>query len=232
MKISESTINLMTLISTVSDSMWFIPGKFQRAINGPATDYSMMLDLELDDEWPVEFGVAEIRSFIGSIRQFNNPEMTIENNNLYLFDSRIKQVYHSAEKLVVNYPPHYNAPNVTNLLTFKLSSDVFKSIINLVSFSDLTHGFFVAERGKGIFFYFDNPEYDNKNKFNYRVSESYEGDNLSIPVHMDLVKKIKIDDYDVEVANGLVRFRNENKSSTYYLGLAADTKKAKVNVII
>jgi hypothetical protein len=231
MKISESAISLMTLISTVSDSMWFIPGKFQRAVNGPATDYSMMLDLELEEDWPVEFGVAEIRSFIGSIRQFTNPELTIEHNNLYLYDKNIKQVYHSAEKLVVNYPPHYNPPNINNLLTFKLSADIFKSIINLVSFSDLTHGFFVAEKGKGIFFYFDNPEYDNKNKFNYKVSESYEGDNLSIPVHMDLVKKMKVDNYDVDVANGVVRFRND-RNFTYYIGLAADTKRAKVNVII
>ena len=102
MKFDEWTLKVLKNFSTIEEGLWFRKGSVQATI---AESKKMFASARLKQEFPQEFGVADLSRFIAALGLFKEPEIEFGERYLTVNDGSRRLDYGYADKKTIRMPP-------------------------------------------------------------------------------------------------------------------------------
>jgi hypothetical protein len=100
MKLSENTITILNNFSGINANLWFNEGNKLKTI---ADQRNIFAKVELEDEFPQEFGIYDMKQFLGVMNLVQEPALDFEDKYLTVMNEaeniKIKYFYSSKDHL-------------------------------------------------------------------------------------------------------------------------------------
>jgi len=94
MKLSPETVSLLKNYSSINPSVLFKPGQ---VISTISPQRSVFAKAAVKEEFPRQFGIAELNKFLGVLSMFKDPELRFFDNYLEVFSGKQKVRYTYAD---------------------------------------------------------------------------------------------------------------------------------------
>lgn len=134
MIISRATMAILKNFTTINQSMVFNTGKSQNVVS---TTKTVMATVELEEEFPVKFGIFDMNQFLNVLSSFDEP--VLEFNDKFVKISKDKQVikYRYSEPSLITTLTDEAIEKLSNIIkqdcTFTLQKDVLKKVQDMAS---------------------------------------------------------------------------------------------------
>lgn len=102
MKLSPETISVLKNYSTINPSVLFKPGNLVATISPQRSVFAKAV---VKEEFPRQFGIAELNKFLGVLSMFKDPELRFFDNYLEVFSGKQKVRYTYADPSAILTPP-------------------------------------------------------------------------------------------------------------------------------
>ena len=213
MKLSENTLSVLKNFATINDNIVFRSGNIQRVF---ADDHAILGEAELDESFPIEFGIYEFNQFLGNISTMNDPELEFNDTFVTMEDNEGSFCFHGCPLQMIKNAPtkslELNDPDVT----FDLSNTLLTKIIKLANVNSLPHLSIIGEDGKLLLKAHQRGN-DTSNKLAIEIGK----------IDKDFIATIKTenlkvipDDYEIQVKVGaFTKFTSKSKKITYFIAL-------------
>lgn len=220
MKLSQRTLSILRNFSEIVENKGIVlkPGNFQSAISD---NESLVVEVTLDEEIPVEFGIYELKKFISNLKYLGDDcDVTFDENNAYLKFQNFMLTYRGSAVSLIATPRgkvKMNDFDVEMSLpqeTLKNAKDLaLMNGLDAISFIGTDDGLYIKifnrtdkDSGKGQFYLGEN---STGKKFESRFLLS----DLRL-MQMDYLVRIKFDE--------IACFMNDERGIRYYIGLEAE----------
>lgn len=113
MKLSDKTTSILSSFGAINNSIYIEPGNVIKV--KPEISSSPTAKAIIDDEFPVAFGIYEVKKFLSLINLFDDPDLEFEDNVVYISDKRSKATWRSSPEENITHPPYdkdYKLPSV------------------------------------------------------------------------------------------------------------------------
>jgi len=167
MKLSKKTLLILDNFSKINNSMIFQKGKEQRVNTNNKTIFG---DVEFDEEFPVEFGIWDLKQLLSVISLFTDPEIDFEKEKLVIKEGKRKVNYlYSDIGLIKFFKNKVTLPNVD--IQFNLSKD---TLTQLHKVAKVFNGEYIAVVGdkEKIYLQTINPKNDQQSSGSFEVGET------------------------------------------------------------
>lgn len=213
MQLSERTISILKNFATINDSLLFNAGSTQRTIDSADT---IQCDATIDEEFPMSFGIYDLRTFLANIAALKNPDITFGPSFLTITDGTIKIDYFYASPKTIKSP----SDGTINLgepdLKFTLTNQAFQRLVKIADLNGLFLVKVIGKNGEIIMRATDNT--DTSNVVDMKV-DSYDGDDFEVTFAIDNLKLLP-DDYVISLYIGALGiFENSSNTLKYYITL-------------
>lgn len=215
MKLSELTLTALKNFATINESIILRPGSVIRTMS---TEEHIFAEVEVDDVFPVEFGIYDLNNFLGNIDVLNNPDLNFTEKVVHMDDGAIALSYYGAKSTSLITAPE--AGKRINLkspdATFDLTKDIFQKMMKIASMNKLAYLGVVGENGLIKIKTYDKKNPDSNNA--YTPVGNFEGDDFTALFKVEHLKMLP-DDYVVEMKNGVfAKFSSKNRKLQYVIG--------------
>jgi hypothetical protein len=217
MKLQAETLAILKNFSNINPNLKISPGNILRTISPSKTPYA---EAEIPDSFPSDFRIYDLRSFLGIISAFQEPELEFLGDTLEVSEGHSKVRLQSASPEIVGEPKvikSFPEPDVT----FTLTSELFKrvqSISNILQSPDLT--MFAADGTMKLIA--RDKKNSSKDTFEYYLGETDK--NFEANFKFEQIKFI-LDDYEVSISKlKAAQFSAKSRKLVYIVGLEADSK--------
>lgn len=218
MQLSKRTVSLLKNLSSINQNILIRAGKELTTIT---REKHIVARMDVEETFPVEFGIYELNSFLASLSLFNEPELTFEDKYVQISEKGqkrggIKYYYSSPAVLVYNqrpiqFPP---APDLTFELTEEQLGKAQKAAA-VLCVSDLV----IAGDEEGISLIVYDKKRKVANDFEIQISDKPH-EEFKVNLRQDNLKMIA-GDYSVAVYKmGMVAFTS--KDGTVQYGVAME----------
>lgn len=127
MKISARTKQLLKNFASLNSNILFSPGGKISSINNIKTMYA---EAEVEEVFPVEFGVYDLNEFLGALSLFDDPEVDFQENEAVISSGKTQVRYLPADASVLVTPPKGGLKGGKDPLTsFDLEADALAGVL-------------------------------------------------------------------------------------------------------
>ena len=213
MQLSERTISILKNFATINDSLLFSAGSVQRTIDSMDT---IQCDAKLDEDFPISFGIYDLRTFLANVAALKNPDITFGPSYLTITDGTITIDYFYASPKTIKSPEEGSINLGSPDVKFTLTNQTFQRLIKIADLNGMPILQVIGKNGEIIMRATDKT--DTSNKVDMKV-DSFTGDDFSVTFTIDNLKLLP-DDYEVSLyVDGLCIFENTGKTLKYYITL-------------
>ena len=213
MQLSKRTVSLLKNLSSINQNILIRAGKELTTIT---REKHIVARMDVEETFPVEFGIYELNSFLASLSLFNEPELTFEDKYVQISEKGqkrggIKYYYSSPAVLVYNqrqiqFPP---SPDFTFELTEEQLGKAQKAAA-VLGVSDLV----IAGDEEGISLIVYDKKRKVANDFEIQISDKPH-EEFKVNLRQDNLKMIA-GDYSVAVYKmGMVAFTSNDGTVQY-----------------
>lgn len=221
MKLSKSTVDILKNFSQIGSSMLIRPGNRQTVLHNAGAMYA---EAYLKDDFPIEFGIDGLSTFINNIGFFADPDIEFQTDRVVIGNPSMNIVFRSASKKVLTLGPE----NIDEILTLKkvdaefvITFDSLKKIIKMSNMNGLPHISIIGKDGK-IFMKGFDAESDQSNEGNVALGE-YTGNDFKVVFVAENLAKLIEQDYNVKVdQDKYAKFTNMDGSLIYTVSLKTE----------
>lgn len=196
MKLSENTLSVLKNFSAINSGLVLQKGKTQKTIS---PEKSILVEVELDDSLPEQFGIYDLNQFLGNISTLNSPELTFSDSAVVMNDGEINFNYYSCSTNLIVSPPDKELKLKQTDVSFTLTNAVLTKLLRLASMNNLTHLSVVGQNGE-IRLQTHEKANDTSNHASFKLND-YNGEDFTASFKVDNIKLIP-GDYDVEIQLG------------------------------
>lgn len=213
MKLSESTLSVLKNFSTINSGVVLQKGKSQKTIS---PDKSILVEAELEDDIPVQFGIYDLPQFLGNVTTLQNPDLSFQDNHVVMNDGQFRLTYYSCSPNLISVPPDKKLEMKNVDVAFGLSSAVIHKLLML---SRMNNFLMVSVIGKdGKLSLRAHADADTSNDVAIEMSD-YSGEDFTAKFKTEHIKMVP-DDYNVKIAfNAFATFENQKGTLKYYVAL-------------
>lgn len=214
MKLSQSSVKVLKNFSVINKSIWVDKGKKLTTVS--PREQSIVAIADLDDEFPVSFGLLDIPQFLSAISNFDSDKYDIEFGefSMKVKDGQYKLDYPYAEKRVIhNMPPEDLEMELPgSLIEFDITQKIWQNTVKMLHILGVD-SFVLVGDGKNISLKAHTPKDPTSSVFDAAVGLTDKKFNLIFKG--DYVGALLDGDYRVTVSDGLTLFKTANVS--YYI---------------
>lgn len=145
MKLSESTMSVLKNFSNINEGVLLRKGKLQRTL---APDKSVLVEVELAEDIPQDFGIYDLPQFLGNVSTLNNPELNFSGQNVVIDDGEIKLTYKGSAPSMIFSPPDQTLKLKEVNVQFDLSNSGLQKLLKIALMNDHSILSVVGESGK------------------------------------------------------------------------------------
>ena len=102
MKLSENTLSVLKNFSSINSGLVLQKGNVQKTIS---PEKSILVEAELEDIIPEQFGIYDLNQFLGNVTTLGNPDLTFTENSVLMYDGDITFNYYSCSPNLIVSPP-------------------------------------------------------------------------------------------------------------------------------
>jgi hypothetical protein len=222
MKLSEFALTSLKNFSTINDGIVLRPGSVLRTVS---TEGNIFAEAEVDDVFPVEFGIYDLNNFLGNIGALANPELEFNDKQVVMDDGTISFSYFGAKSVdLIDAPPAGKKVKLDNPdVTFDLPKDTMQKLMKLASMNGLTYINVVGEGGTLKLRTYDKSNPDSNSALT--PVGNYQGDDFTAMFKIEHLKMLP-DDYVVDMKKGVFsRFTSKTRKLKYYITETQKTDK-------
>ena len=218
MKLSKSTLDVLTNFKEINQSILFKQGNRLRTIS---VMKNILAEATITEELPQDFGIYDLSQFLNGIDLYNNPELDFENDGYVVIkEGRSRSKYFFADPSVIITPPEKSIDLPSEDVTFDLSTDQLVKLLKAAAIYQLPDLAVVGGEGVVKVLVRDKKN-DTSNDFSIIVGETDSTFSFNFKV-----ENIKIlpGTYTVVVSQKLLsRFTNKNQDLVYFIALEPDS---------
>lgn len=222
MKLSEKTLKVLKTFADINSSLLFRKGTLQKTLH---IDDVIIVNADLPDDFPVEFGIYDLSEFLANYSTMNNPDLTFSDTYLTMKDDNISLKYfYCAPNLIRNADKNLSKLDFTKPdATFQLDQNSFAKLMKVGQLNGFTH--LTVNGADGVLTAtMLVPGNDSSNSVTYEISD-YDGNPFEVSFAVEYLKLIPAK-YTVDFLKiGLARFTSEDGTLTYYIATHKKEKK-------
>lgn len=224
MKLSKNTLEIIKNYSQINQNLVIQPGNVLTVCNGGGKEdgkgVTIFAEANLEEDFPVEFGIYDINEFLGVLSLFKEPELDFQENFVLVKQDNFSVKYwRSATNLLSHVKKKINFPEVD--IEFSLSSNQFGSLLKAASILSVQNVIFNGD-GENITVQVSDKKNSTSNNFSIKLEESsqlfeavFRVDNL----------KMLVDDYKVCFSRRMIsKFESQNRNLQYYIGVEQESR--------
>jgi len=207
MKICDATFDVLKNFSTINQSLAFKSGNVVRTVS---PQKNILAQATVSESFPVDFAIYELNQFLGLSTLFEDPDFDFGTARVTIKEGSSKANYTYADPSMITTPPEKNIDLPSQEVTFRLTKDDFKRVLNGAHGLQLPE---VVVRGAdgNISFVATDTKNPNSNEFSAEVGTT---DSTFQFVFKTENMKFLPDDYGVTIsAKGIAHF---NGSTVQY----------------
>ena len=145
MKLSENTLSVLKNFSSINSGIVLQKGNLQKTIS---PEKSILVEAEVEDVLPEQFGIYDLNQFLGNISTLNNPDLTFTDNAVLMNDGDIKFNYYSCSTNLIVSPPDKELKLKQVDVSFSLTNAILTKLLRLAAMNNLTHLSVVGKNGE------------------------------------------------------------------------------------
>lgn len=196
MKLSENTLGVLKNFSSINSGLVLQQGKVQKTIS---PEKSILVEVELEDAIPNQFGIYDLNQFLGNVTTLGNPDLTFEEKSVMMNDGEITLNYYSCSTNLIVSPPDKELKLKQTDVSFRLTNAVLSKLLKLAAMNNLTHLSVVGKNGE-IRLQTHEKANDTSNHASFKLND-YDGADFAASFKVENIKLIP-GDYDVEIQLG------------------------------
>jgi hypothetical protein len=214
MKFSEATLAMLKNFATINAGVVLNPGHVQRTWS---IDMSILVEVELEENMPTQFGIYDLNQFLGNITTLSDPELDFTSERVVMKDSSMNILYRSCDANLIKSPPNKSLSIDNPDITFDLSQATLTKMLRLASMNNLSTISVIGTDGRMKMQAHDKSN-DKSNEVFSDLCE-WTGEDFSCMFKVDNLKIIP-DDYVVEIKkNAFSKFASKNRKLKYFITL-------------
>lgn len=217
MKLSDFSLAVLKNFSTINDGIVLRPGSIVRTVN---EEQSIFAEAEVDDQFPVEFGIDDLNNFLGNVTTIGNPELSFEANTVLISDGKFSLNYKAhAPDLITAPPPGKKVKLDDPDVTFDLPKETLAKLLKLAAMNGLPNLSVIGSNGE---LKLQTHEKADKNSNSaYTPVGPFVGEDFTATFKTENLKMIP-DEYVVDLKKGLfARFTSKTRKLKYFIALEA-----------
>ena len=196
MKISENTLSVLKNFSAINSGLVLQKGNIQKTIS---PEKSILVEVELEDAIPSQFGIYDLNQFLGNVSTLGNPDLNFTENSVMMNDGDIAFNYYSCSPNLIVSPPDKELKLKQVDVSFTLTNAILTKLLRLASMNNLTHLSVVGKNGE-IRLQTHEKANDTSNSASFKLND-YKGEDFTASFKVDNIKLVP-GDYDVEMQLG------------------------------
>lgn len=196
MKLSDNTLGVLKNFSAINSGLVLQKGKTQKTIS---PEKSILVEVELEDAIPNQFGIYDLNQFLGNVTTLGNPDLTFAENSVLMNDGEITLNYYSCSTNLIVSPPDKELKLKQTDVSFVLTNAVLSKLLKLAAMNNLTHLSVVGKNGE-IRLQTHEKANDTSNHASFKLND-YAGEDFTASFKVENIKLIP-GDYDVEIQLG------------------------------
>lgn len=214
MKLSENTLSVLKNFSSINSGIVLQKGNLQKTIS---PEKSILVEAEVEDVLPEQFGIYDLNQFLGNISTLNNPDLTFTDNAVLMNDGDIKFNYYSCSTNLIVSPPDKELKLKQVDVSFSLTNAILTKLLRLAAMNNLTHLSVVGKNGE-IRLQTHEKANDTSNHASFKLND-YNGADFTASFKVENIKLIP-GDYDVEIQLGaFAKFVSKSGKIKYFIAL-------------
>jgi hypothetical protein len=211
MRLSQSTVKVLKNFAAINNSIWIEKGKKITTVS-PA-EGSLVATAELEDEFPLSFGILEIPRFLAALSGFDPEKYQLKftENNVVVTEGPKKLVYNYCIRKVIHHlpPEGQEIEFPTPILKFDIPVKAWTEAVKFLHVLGMDALAIVGEKG-AVKIKILTPKNPTTDVFSNVVAAT---DKEFVLIYKgDYIGKLLEGDYSVSVANGLTHFQTGNVS--------------------
>lgn len=219
MKFSDKTLNLLKNFSNINQSILFQKGSILRTVSNTRNIFA---EASLSEDFPVEFGVYDLPSFLNNLNMFDNPpEMSFQNNSVVMTGDGPRTQFYFSDTSTLFTPKHLAyirssekpTSNSVDDLSFKMPSKFLEQLLKSSSINQLPD-FSVVSQNKKIALVVRDKLNNTSTASDLEVGKTDKEFNLNFKVEY---MKLLPGNYDVTISH------LENQGQFHYIGVFKNT---------
>lgn len=215
MKLSNETVTLLKNYSSINPSVLFKPG---HAVSTISPQRSVFAKAVVKEEFPRQFGIAELNKFLGVLSMFKDPELRFFDNYMEVFSGKQKVRYTYAEPTAILTPPEKELTFPTPEVEFDITAEELNATIKALSVLSLPQIAFVGN-GTDIEIQAIDSANPSADVFSTKVGES---DKKFRAIVKTENIKVLAKNYHVSISSkGIIKF--EAQDVTYFVASEANS---------
>jgi len=198
MKLSQETIEILQNLASINPNLVVTAGS---RLTSVSESKSIIADVEIEEEFPVSFGIYELNEFLATLQLVENPELNFGEKFVTIKNETTSVRYFYSDTSVLTAAPSISAIEEKvgeSVVDFVLCRDVIKQLGNATNILKMKSVSFTGNDGKVTASIVD-PSDPTSNSFSVEVGE-YEGDDFEFTAKYSNLKFIQ-GDYKVEFMN-------------------------------
>ncbi len=216
MKLSKNTIDVLKNFSTINSGIQFVEGN---EIRVAAIDKSVMGIATVEDEFPVEFALYDLKQFLNALSLFDEPELDFKDDYLIISQGRkkVKYYYTDSQNIVAApYDLSFEADDDSSLFVSATELATLHKASSIMQLSD----FSIVKAGDSIKMIVEDTAQDSNNEFTIDVEFEVDIEDFDLQLKMSTLNFVNLD-YEISFAEGnqFLIFSNEEKQITYYVAV-------------
>jgi hypothetical protein len=196
MKLSENTLSVLKNFSAINSGLVLQAGNLQKTIS---PEKSILVEVELDDTIPQQFGIYDLNQFLGNVTTLASPELEFSDNSVLMKDGDITFNYYSCSTNLIVSPPDKELKLKQTDVSFNLSNAILTKLLKLAAMNNLSHLSVVGKNGE-IRLQMHEKANDTSNFASFKLND-YNGDDFIASFKVENIKLVP-GDYDVELQLG------------------------------
>jgi hypothetical protein len=220
MKLSKQTIDILKNFSGINSNLHIVPGQNQVTVSPMK---NIMVEVEFEEEFPVEFAIWDLSKFLGVLSLFDEPELEFNEKHVNISSGSTDVVYHYAErKLVKGCRPdrEFNMPET--VIHFNMSNREFVELQRASSVLRLPDLCITDNNGSIDLISLDKND-PTSNKYSISVSDDAPDASFKMYLKSEYLKLLP-GDYSVAISDKVVsRLVHSDINLTYYIALDSDS---------
>jgi len=220
LKLANETLSVLKSLSTINQSLMFRKGKTQKTLSVAKTIFATV---ELEDEFPIDFGIYDLSEFLNTISLFDKPTIDFGEQKAIISDeSGARCSYTYSDPNVIVSPPEKGLEMPSVELTFDLTKGDLEKLMKAASVLALPDVSVTNENGQVVVGVTDSSN-NSSNGFSLNLGTTDPDKNFIVNIRAELLKLLP-DDYSVEVSEkGFSRFVGKNNKSVYFVALETNS---------
>lgn len=218
MKLSSEALQVLKNFSDINNNFMFQRGRIQRTI---AVDDSLVVEADFGEEAPQDFGIYDLRQFLGNIQALNAPDLTFKDKEMIMSDPMISISYReTSPDLLTVVPPNKKLMKAKPDVKFVLPEQTLSRMLRLGIVNDFPHVAFVARKGKVSIQVYDRSN-DTTDRATANLDVKVETKDFEAVLKREHLKIIP-GEYEIQIViDNFVVFKGVNRPITYYAPLEA-----------